>query len=146
MHHDTEPGSRLDEAQAHSFAAEFLAPADEIAQHLPTRLDWVQLQELEHRGGISLKALVMRAHKLGKLTDHSYPRGMQQLTICGFPEPGSLGEPERPVLMPGAIELLGGEPALTRLAEDAGLPLSQVRRVWAAAGGTDVRPRVDLFS
>jgi Zn-dependent peptidase ImmA (M78 family)/transcriptional regulator with XRE-family HTH domain len=145
MHHDTEPGSRLNEAQAHSFAAEFLAPADEIGPHLPTRLDWVQFQGLKHRWGLSLKALVMRAHKLGKLTDHSYRRGMQQLSIWGLPEPGSLGEPERPILMPRAVELLGGEPALTQLAKDAGLPLTEVRRVWAAAGGSDVRPRVDLF-
>lgn len=146
MHHDTDPGSRLSEAQAHSFAAEFLAPAEEIAPHLPTRLNWVQFQELKHRWGISLKALVMRAHTLGKLTDHSYRRGMQQLSVWGPPEPGPLGEPERPVLMPRAVELLGGETALSRLAEDAGLPLSEVRRVWAAAGGTDVRPRVELFS
>lgn len=145
MHHDTEPGSRLAEAQAHAFAAEFLAPADEIAPHLPTRLDWVQLQQLKQRWGISLKALVMRAHTLGKLTDHSYRRGMQQLSIWSYPEPGSLGEPERPVLMPRAVDLLGGESALSRIAVDAGLPLSEVRRVWAAAGGTDVRPRVDLL-
>ncbi|RBY92237.1 XRE family transcriptional regulator [Blastococcus sp. TBT05-19] len=146
LHHDTEPGSRLNEAQAHAFAAEFLAPAEEIAPQLPTRLDWVRFHELKQRWGLSLKALVMRAHKLGKLTDHSYRRGMQQLTAWGLPEPGALGELERPVLMSRAVELLGGESALQRLAKDAGLPLSEVRRVWVAAGGADVRPRVDLLN
>lgn len=145
MHHDTEPGSRLAEAQAHAFAAEFLAPAEEIRADLPTRLDWVRFQDLKHRWGLSLKALVMRAHKLGRLTDHSYRRGMQQLSVWGFPEPGPLGEPEQPVLLPRAIALLGGEPALQQIANDAGLPLSEVRRVWAAAGGIDERPQVTLF-
>lgn len=145
MHHDTEPGSRLAEGQAHAFAAEFLAPAEEIRPDLPTRLDWVRLQELKHRWGLSLKALVMRAHMLGKLTDHSYRRGMQQLSIWGYPEPGPLGDPEQPVLLPRAIDLLGGESALTKIADAAGLPLSEVRRVWLACGGADERPQVKLF-
>lgn len=94
---------------------------------------------------MSLKALVMRAHKLGKLTDHSYRRGMQQLSVWGYPEPGALGEPEQPVLLPRAIDLLGGEPALIEIAETAGLPLSEVRRVWLACGGADERPKVTLL-
>jgi hypothetical protein len=145
MHHDTEPGSRLAEAQADAFAAEFLAPAEEIRPDLPNRLDWVRLQELKHRWGLSLKALVMRAHRLGKLTDHSYRRGMQQLSVWGYPEPGPLGEPEQPVLLPRAVALLGGESALPRIAADAGLPLSEARRVWIAAGGESERPQVTLF-
>jgi Zn-dependent peptidase ImmA (M78 family)/transcriptional regulator with XRE-family HTH domain len=145
MHQDTEPGSRLAESQAHAFAAEFLAPAEEIRRDLPTRLDWVRFQELKNRWGLSLSALVMRAYKLGRLTEHSYRRGQQQLRIWGYPEPGALGEPERPVLLPKAVELLGGESALPRIAKQSGLPLAEVRRVWAAAGGTAARPRVDLL-
>lgn len=45
-------------------------------------------------------------------------------------KPGFLVAPERPVLMICAVELLGGEPARTQLAEDAGLLLSGVCRVW----------------
>ncbi|NEK96612.1 ImmA/IrrE family metallo-endopeptidase [Modestobacter muralis] len=145
MHHDTEPGSRLAENQANDFAAEFLAPASEIGSSLPTRLDWVRLQELKHRWGMSLKALLMRAHKLGRLTDHSYRRGMQQLSAWGLPEPGALGDSEQPVLLPRAVSLLGGEAVLPRIAEDAGMPLSEVRRVWLATGGADERPRVQLL-
>jgi Zn-dependent peptidase ImmA (M78 family)/transcriptional regulator with XRE-family HTH domain len=144
MHQDTEPGSRLAESQAHAFAAEFLAPAEEIRQALPTRLDWVRFHELKARWGLSLSALVMRAYRLGRLTEHSYRRGQQQLRIWSYPEPGSLGEPERPVLLPRAVELLGGESALPRIAEQSGLPLSEVQRVWSAAGGSAPRPRVDL--
>lgn len=145
MHHDTEPGSRLAEAQAHAFAAEFLTPAAEIVHQLPTRLDWVQFHDLKRQWGVSLKALVMRAHRLDRLTDHSYRRGMQQLSIWGYPEPGPLGDLEKPVLLPRAVELLGGESALPLIAQDAGLPLSEVRRVWAAAGGLDDRPRVTVL-
>ncbi|WP_236831318.1 ImmA/IrrE family metallo-endopeptidase [Blastococcus sp. KM273128] len=144
MHHDTEPGSRLAEMQAHAFAAEFLAPAAQIADDLPTRPDWVTLHALKRRWGLSLKALVMRAHTLERFTEHSYRRALRQLSFWGLPEPGPLGAPEVPVLLPRAIDLLGGEPALGVVARDAGLPLSEVRRVWLAAGADDPRPTVDL--
>jgi antirestriction factor ArdC-like protein len=35
--------------------------------------------------------------------------------------------------------------ALQQIANDAGLALSEVRRVWAAAGGVDERPQVTVF-
>jgi len=95
MHHDVEPGSRLVEQQAHIFAAEFLAPAAQIIDDLPDQLDWTVLQQLKRRWGVSLKALVMRAHTLGRINDHTYQRGMRQLATWNLPEPGSLGPPRR---------------------------------------------------
>ena len=86
----------------------------------------------------------MRAHTLERLTEHGYRRALHQLSSWGLPEPGPLGAPEAPVLLPRAVELLGGEPALAQVARDAGLPLSEVRRVWLAAGAGDPRPTVDL--
>jgi Zn-dependent peptidase ImmA (M78 family)/transcriptional regulator with XRE-family HTH domain len=71
-HHDAEPGSRLLEQRAHAFAAEFLAPAIELGPDLPARADWVRLHNLKRHWGISLKALVYRAHALGQLTDRTY--------------------------------------------------------------------------
>jgi Zn-dependent peptidase ImmA (M78 family)/transcriptional regulator with XRE-family HTH domain len=140
MHHDTEPGSRLVERQAHAFAAEFLAPATEIADDLPSRADWVALQKLKRRWGISLKALVTRAHHLGKFSDATYRMALRHLATQGLPEAGSLGALEQPVLLPRAAELLGGtEEALAQLAADSGLTETDVQRVWRACGGDTAR-------
>lgn len=144
MHHDSEPGSRLVEQQAHAFAAEFLAPADEITDLLPRRVDWVVLQDLKRRWGVSLKALIFRAHTLGRLSDNSYQRALRQLSTWGTPERGQLGPLEVPVLLTRAVDLLGGYDSLPRLAENAGLPLDVLTRVWTAGGGNDQRPAVTL--
>jgi hypothetical protein len=144
VHHDIEAGSRLVENQANAFAAEFLAPAAEIETDLPATIDWPALQKLKRRWGISLKALVMRARTLDRFTDATYQRAMRQLAGFGLPEPGPLGPPEVPVLLPRAMDLLGGPAALRRVAADAGLPVAVVERVWRAAGGDDQRPAVVL--
>ncbi|MDP9459967.1 MAG: ImmA/IrrE family metallo-endopeptidase [Actinomycetota bacterium] len=125
-------------------AAEFLAPAAEIIDDLPRRPDWVRLHDLKRRWGVSLKALVVRAHHLGKFTDHTYRRALRQLATWGLPEPGPLGAPEAPVVLPRAVELLGGPAALATVAGDTGLPVSEVHRVWTAAGGQETRPAVTL--
>jgi Zn-dependent peptidase ImmA (M78 family)/transcriptional regulator with XRE-family HTH domain len=146
MHHDAEPGSRLVERQAHQFAAEFLAPAAEIVDDLPHRLDWPTLHRLKRRWGISLKALVMRAHALGRITDGTYRRGMQQLAVAGLPERGSLGPAETPVLLPRALHLIGPseQHGLRALADGAGLAVEEVERIYRAAGGDTGRPVLSL--
>jgi Zn-dependent peptidase ImmA (M78 family) len=144
LHHDTEPGSRMVEQQAHAFAAEFLTPADQIIDELPRRIDWVALHQLKRRWGVSLKALVVRAHTLGRFTTNSYQRALRQLATWGLPEPGSLGKPETPVILPRALALLGGPTALPHLATDAGLPAGLIDHVWRAAGGNDQRQSLSL--
>ena len=143
MHHDNEPGSRLLEQQAHAFAAEFLTPAAEIGPELPYRVDWVSLHALKRRWGVSLKALVFRAHTLGRFTDGAYQRALRQLNTWGLPEPGPLGNTEAPVLFARAIELLD-DGGLTEVAHDIDLPARAVERVRRAASGHDERPAVQL--
>lgn len=106
LHPDTEPGSKLIESEAHRFAAEFLTPRDEIINDLPHRIDWPTLHDLKRHWGVSLRALVFRAHTLGRLSDASYRRANQQLSIWGFPEPGSLGPAESPQLLGMARQLI----------------------------------------
>jgi len=49
------------------------------------------------------------------------------------------------VLLPRAIELIGPRhEALAQLAADAGLPITEVQRVWRASGGLDLRPALNL--
>jgi Zn-dependent peptidase ImmA (M78 family)/transcriptional regulator with XRE-family HTH domain len=144
MHHDTEPGSRLVEDQAHAFAAEFLAPSDQIGPELPKRLDWPALHKLKQRWGMSLKALVFQSYKLDRFGETTYKRAMKQLSMWGLPEPGPLGPPEAPVLLPRALELLGEPDTTNWLAEQTGLPIGVVTRILEAAGGEAPRPAVQL--
>jgi Zn-dependent peptidase ImmA (M78 family)/DNA-binding XRE family transcriptional regulator len=141
MHAGVEPGSKVVESQAMSFAAEFLMPRAEIEGSLPTRVDWQTFHGLKRHWGVSLKALVYRAHELGRLSDLSYRRANDQLKRWGHPEPGPLGPPESPSVLGAAAELL--ERSGTRLgtlAEAARIPLESVRAV-VAAGRTD-RPEL----
>jgi Zn-dependent peptidase ImmA (M78 family)/transcriptional regulator with XRE-family HTH domain len=106
LHPDTEPGSKVVEQQANSFASELLMPRDEIIDQLPRRIDWPAFHALKKHWGVSLRALVFRAHALGTLSEASYRRANQQLSVWGLPEPGSLGPAESPQLLGLARQLL----------------------------------------
>ncbi|WP_034714688.1 XRE family transcriptional regulator [Intrasporangium chromatireducens] len=106
LHPDTEPGSKLVEKQAHLFAAEFLMPRDEIIDQLPRRIDWPAFHALKKHWGVSLRALVFRANALGRLSEASYRRANQQLSMWGLPEPNPLGPAESPQLLGLAKELM----------------------------------------
>ena len=109
MHHDVDPRSKIIERQAHNFASEFLAPSTGLEPDLPRRLDWERLQRAKSKWGLSLAALVFRANQMGLWSEHTYHRAIQFLRIQGYPEPGTLGPPESPYLLGGAMELLAQE-------------------------------------
>jgi Zn-dependent peptidase ImmA (M78 family)/DNA-binding XRE family transcriptional regulator len=143
MHAGVQPGATVIESQAMSFAAEFLMPRAEIEDGLPTRVDWETLHALKRHWGVSLRALVYRAHKLGRLSDVSYRRANHQLRQWGYPEPGPLGPPEGPSALGAAVELLEQSGTrLSSLAEAARIPLQSVHAV-VAAGRAD-RPRLTI--
>ena len=143
MHPDVEPGSKLIEAQAHGFAAEFLVPEEELVDELPRRLDWGRLQELKAHWGVSLKALATRAHLLGVWGDATYRRSMQTLAAQGYPEPGSLGPSESPYLLGAVANLIESSGIdLDSVAAAGGIPSATLRQIIAA--GTENRPRLTL--
>jgi Zn-dependent peptidase ImmA (M78 family)/transcriptional regulator with XRE-family HTH domain len=143
MHSGVEPGSTVIESQAMSFAAEFLMPRAEIADSLPTHLDWETFHALKRHWGVSLRALVYRAHTLGRLSDQAYRRANRQLKLWGYPEPGPLGPPESPSVLGAAAELLEQNGTrLADLAEAARIPLESLHAVVAAGRGH--RPRLAI--
>jgi Zn-dependent peptidase ImmA (M78 family)/transcriptional regulator with XRE-family HTH domain len=143
MHVGVEPGSRVIESQAMSFAADFLMPRAEIEESLPSRVDWETFHALKRHWGVSLAALVYRAHKLGRLSDLSYRRANEQLKKWGHPEPGPLGPPESPSVLGAAAELLEQSGTrLSTLAAAARIPLESVLAVIAA--GRPDRPRLTI--
>ncbi len=111
MHPDPEPGSRVQERQAHLFAAALLMPRSRIEDELPRqKIDWRKLLELKRTWGVSLGALLFRAKDLGTLSQTSYESAIKMMARRGWRsnEPGDLGLPERPTLLHRATELLHG--------------------------------------
>lgn len=142
LHAEAEPGSKVIEHQAHSFAAAFLTPADQVVEDLPRRLDWQALHNAKRRWGVSLKALLYRARSLGLITDGSYRRGNIQLVEWGNPEPGPLGPPEQPSLLGTAAHLLVRNGiTVAQLANHAAMPTDTAENLLAAA--TDSRPSIN---
>lgn len=133
------------ESQAHAFAAAFLMPADDIRGELPNGLDWPVFLRLKTKWHVSLAALLVRAKTLGVMSEQTYAQGWKALSARGWRkvEPGSLGNPEVPVLLQRAVELiettgLSFNDFITR----SGLPEPDVRTLL----GRDItaRPRVQL--
>jgi Zn-dependent peptidase ImmA (M78 family)/transcriptional regulator with XRE-family HTH domain len=143
LHHDEEPGDHSVERQAHAFAAEFLAPASEIADQLPRTADWKSLLELKRIWGVSIQALLYRARNLGVMTEHRYRRAITELNARGWrtQEPDDDGDAEQPVLLAKALDLLSQDGwTVERIAQEARLTVPTVN----ATIGVDPRPRVVL--
>lgn len=145
LHLDAEPGNRVVENQAQDFAAEFLMPGDEIFAELPRRLDWERLHQVKRKWGVSLKALVYRARKLGVIGESTHRTGMITLAQWGDPEPGGLGPREGPVLLRKAVEVLADiGVGLDVLAGDTGLPAEIIDEIIQTAESG--RPRLELIA
>jgi Zn-dependent peptidase ImmA (M78 family)/transcriptional regulator with XRE-family HTH domain len=143
LHHDEEPGSHAVERQAHAFASEFLAPAAEVADLLPSRVDWKQLLHLKQVWGISMQALLYRARSLKVMPDHTYRRAVTELNARGWrtQEPGDDGRAEEPVLLRRAIDLIARDGrSIEDLADECRLSVDSV----LAIAPDDDRPRLDL--
>ena len=72
------------ETQAHQFAAEFLLPAEQIYDQLPTTVDWPTLFELKRHWQVSLAALLMRARTLGRMTEGTYLSAIKTASSRGW--------------------------------------------------------------
>lgn len=130
MHIGVEPGSKEIETQANRFASEFLMPATALAPVLPVKMDqrgWMKLKILKEQWGVSMQALLFRAHALGNLSEQSYRNAMVAISKRGWRrgEPGDRKILEMPSLLPSAVSLLNQDGySNEQLAAHAGVPLS----------------------
>jgi Zn-dependent peptidase ImmA (M78 family)/DNA-binding XRE family transcriptional regulator len=128
MHHaDPEAGCAPLERQAERFASALLVPAEALREEWPqtTRLDWSALMRLKHRWGMSLGALLYRAHELELLSPTTYQSAIKYMSKRGWRlrEPGAASAPERPRLLGQAIRLMEQSGVdLQEMLEAAGLP------------------------
>jgi Zn-dependent peptidase ImmA (M78 family)/transcriptional regulator with XRE-family HTH domain len=143
LHPEAEPGNKILEAQADAFAAAFLMPREYIYSQLPRRVDFRRLLELKLQWGVSLSALLYRARTLGVIGESAYRRAMARMSSEGWrrDEPGDLGTPEIPMMLPQALELLRLRGVtLETLAAETCLPLAVVAEII----GGEARPRLQL--
>lgn len=118
LHDDTHPlGVKMTEDEANRFAGAFLAPQEAFYAECPTRWSLAAFLRLKDRWRMSVGALVRRAYDLGRLSESSYRRAFQQLTMLGYRtgEPGEWTH-ERPGLLSQGLALLEGEETLQSLA------------------------------
>lgn len=147
LHHDVAAGDIEKEKEADRFAAELLAPSNQIREELSARIRLNALDEVSQRWGVSQKALVYRSRELGLVSDSSARRAYQkleQLRASGMlqNEPIRRFPGETPVLLSSAFKLaLDNGLTLEKLAALLSWDPSMVR---AMLGETNSRPKLRL--
>jgi Zn-dependent peptidase ImmA (M78 family)/transcriptional regulator with XRE-family HTH domain len=154
MHHEVAPGELKTENEASAFAAELLAPADEISTELSPKARIHELNEIGQRWGISIKALITRSRELGLTTDVTARRAYQrlnQIESAGLlpDQPITAYPGETPSLLGTAFELAEQNGlTLAHLAQELAWPLQRVRQLLGQDQGRPslrlVQPGQDL--
>jgi Zn-dependent peptidase ImmA (M78 family) len=139
LHHSPKGAPHALERQADAFAEAFLLPAAAMRAALVPLITLTTLADLKARWGVSLQALIRRAHTLDLLTPSQYRALSAQLGARGWRTQEPITVPvERPRALRQLAELLYGRPLETRrLADALGLDPSFVRELLEAhAAGT----------
>lgn len=99
------------EKDADKFAAEFLLPEKAMMQEINSPVTLTSIAKLKVRWGVSMQALIRRAHDLDIITGRQYRYLFEQLSSRGWrtKEPSNLDIPvEKPRLVAKMIEKLYG--------------------------------------
>lgn len=137
------------EREANRFAAEFLVPANAIADDLAglTTGDFARLARLKLYWGTSIGMLIQRALDTGSISDRQFREFRVRLTKLGWDvnEPGQVPE-EVPTLLRRALELGRSELGLSDddLAEFALMTPASFRRHYGAVDAQNEEPRTIL--
>jgi Zn-dependent peptidase ImmA (M78 family)/DNA-binding Xre family transcriptional regulator len=140
------PGDQQ-EVEADRFASAFLAPADQIRHDL-TDLgprDMGRLMQLKTKWGMSIAALIRRAHDLNEINDAAYKDFQIRLSRLGWRhvEPGAI-EQESPTLVPRLLSLRREQQgaSIAQLAQLALINENVFRRYYL--GDSDAKPSMKL--
>lgn len=119
------------EDEANTFAQEFLLPEEIMRQQIESPVTLISLARLKLVWGVSIHALIMRAHSLGLITDRRKGVLFSQLSSEGWrkDEPLQLLQ-ERPRVLRQLAEVLYGEPInYQKLAADLNFPPFKVKQI-----------------
>jgi len=129
LHGGIETGDTLTESEADRFASAFIFPRAAFIKEFPRSFDpnressWNPVYKLKIRWGMSLKAIVYRAHFLNIITSQQYRAANVRLSKTSQSRVERYDddiEVEKPVLLRSSIELLNNELGITftKLAEN----------------------------
>ncbi|GAT87930.1 hypothetical protein CVCC1112_2589 [Paenarthrobacter nicotinovorans] len=122
---------KIKEREAHRFAGAFLVPAAEMRESVSESLALNGYLVLKAQWGISIAALVTRAHELGIISDSRRKSLMVQISYKGWRklEPVEVA-PEAPLLMRQMLTKGFGPSPYMKAASALGIP-PQFLRDWA---------------
>ena len=122
MHEDAVPGSPELESEADAFASSFLMPRETFLAECPSRWHFATFRALKRRWRVSIQGLVVRAYRLGRLSQSSYRRAFMDLGKLGM----RMNEPDEwpltePAVLRRALELVTDDLPMSRIADTLGL-------------------------
>lgn len=146
MHQQLRGDDKQRENEAFAFAGELLLPAQVARSEMISPLTLSTLAPLKPRWGIAISALIVRAERLGIITQRQERYLFQQMSQRGWRtrEPSNLDVPvEKPRAVRKMAELLyGNPPDYRRIASDLHLPLTLIRNVLEEGATLADMPRV----
>lgn len=113
------------EDDANRFAGSLLISEDDIRTALPAMPMLQDFAHVKNNWGISIAALVYRAHQLDMVDDRRYRALQIQMSKWRQKEPGEF-EPVHGALLPRFVEIAGGPNAV---AHTLGIPADHIREV-----------------
>jgi Zn-dependent peptidase ImmA (M78 family)/transcriptional regulator with XRE-family HTH domain len=139
MHQPLTVGMGDVEGQAKEFAACFLLPENAMRHDLTAPVTLDTFLNLKPKWGVSMQALIVRAHELGIITPRKYHYLFSKLAARGWRvrEPLSHAVPlERPRALRKIAELIYGHPVnYQRLAADAKLNQQFIEQIMESYAG-----------
>ena len=114
------------------FSAELLLPEKAMRREIASPVTLTSLAELKPRWGVSIQALVFRAHQLGIIGDRQYRYLFEQISIRGWRtrEPKNLDiAVEKPRTLRKIVELLPFGNNMPHLAAELRLSVENVRQI-----------------
>lgn len=119
LHRGRAGGDAAMEQEANEFAAALLLPRKGLRREFPSgRIEWHELLALKRRWGVSVQAILHRAHELEILSSRHYRSCFIHLSRMGWRkcEPGEDIHAEQPELFPAILNALV-ETSVGRFAE-----------------------------
>ncbi|HKX30642.1 MAG TPA: XRE family transcriptional regulator [Blastocatellia bacterium] len=136
LHRSPSCGLAEIENEAKSFAAEFLVPEESMKSEIREPVSLTDLANLKPRWGVSIQALVFRAHELEKITSRRYRYFCEQISKLGWRtcEPAAFDiKPEIPRLLRKLAEITFGTSLNPqKIADIASLPATLAEQILAA--------------
>jgi Zn-dependent peptidase ImmA (M78 family)/transcriptional regulator with XRE-family HTH domain len=118
MHGEFEVGDPELEEQANQFASAFLLPRAAFIREFPTssRFNWHEIINLKKRWGVSIQAIIRRAHDLGLISALQYRNAQVYISRNGWRHgepPETEPAPEPTEIIPFAFEAIMQHQGLT---------------------------------